>query len=216
MLGTINLEVFIAAGLLLNVTPGADILFIASRSAGQGMKAGIVAALGIGTGCFLHILFAAFGLSILLATSALAFTAVKLAGGAYLVYLGLTTLASLCKKPKTGNKATPADVPPPLPLGRIFRQAILVNVLNPKVALFFMAFLPQFVAPDSDAPALSFLFLGCLFDFNGTLVNILFAMGASKIAGTFRQCETLGKILKSAVGGLFVWLGVRLALAAQR
>lgn len=213
MLGTTNLEVFIAAGLLLNITPGADILFIASRSAAQGIKAGIVAALGIGAGCFIHILFAAFGLSVLLATSALAFTAVKLAGGAYLVYLGIATLLSLGKKPAADN--TPAFLSSQ-PYDKIFRQAILVNALNPKVALFFMAFLPQFVAPDGASPTISFLFLGCLFDLNGTLVNIVFAVGAAKIAGKFRQSGNLARILKSAVGGLFIWLGVRLALTAQR
>lgn len=213
MLGTTNLEVFIAAGLLLNVTPGADILFIASRSAAQGIKAGIVAALGIGAGCFIHILFAAFGLSVLLATSALAFTAVKLAGGAYLVYLGIATLLSLAKKPAADNTPTLLSSQT---YDKIFRQAILVNALNPKVALFFMAFLPQFVAPDGASPTISFLFLGCLFDLNGTLVNIVFAVGAAKIAGKFRQSGSLARMLKSAVGGLFIWLGVRLAMTAQR
>jgi len=212
MLGTTNLEVFVAAGLLLNITPGADILFIASRSAAQGIKAGIVAALGIGAGCFIHILFAAFGLSVLLATSALAFTAVKLAGGAYLVYLGIASLLSLGRKPTLEN--TPRCSPQPY--GIIFRQAILVNALNPKVALFFMAFLPQFVAQGGASPTISFLFLGCLFDFNGTLVNIVFAVGAAKLAGKFRQSANLARMLKSAVGGLFIWLGVRLALTVQR
>ncbi|OGR18637.1 MAG: lysine transporter LysE [Desulfobacterales bacterium GWB2_56_26] len=214
MLGTTNLEVFIAAGLLLNITPGADILFIASRSASQGIRAGIVAALGIGAGCFIHILFAAFGLSVLLATSALAFTAVKLAGGAYLVYLGIATLLSLGKNKTPAVENTPTLSPQPYV--KIFRQAILVNALNPKVALFFMAFLPQFVAPDGASPTISFLFLGCLFDLNGTLVNIVFAVGAAKIAGKFRQSGKLARMLKSAVGGLFIWLGVRLALTAQR
>jgi threonine/homoserine/homoserine lactone efflux protein len=212
MLGTTNLEVFIAAGLLLNITPGADILFIVSRSAAQGMKAGLVAALGIGAGCFIHILFAAFGLSVLLATSALAFTAVKLAGGCYLVYLGAASLLSLARKSPAAAKTMPLT---PLSYGRIFRQAILVNALNPKVALFFMAFLPQFVAHDAASPAISFLFLGCLFDFNGTLVNMLFALGAATIAGKVRQYEGPVRLLKSAVGGLFIWLGLRLALAAQ-
>lgn len=216
MLGTVNLEVFIAAGLLLNITPGADILFIVSRSAAQGMKAGIVAALGIGAGCFLHILFAAFGLSVLLATSAVAFTAVKLAGGAYLVYLGAATLLSLVRKGSGSSPAEPAPPPAPLPPGRIFRQAILVNALNPKVALFFMAFLPQFVAPDAASPTISFLFLGGLFDLNGTLVNIAFAVGAAHLAGRMRRCRTLGRMLGGAAGGLFIWLGVRLALSAER
>lgn len=213
MLGTTNLEVFIAAGLLLNITPGADVLFIASRSASQGIRAGVVAALGIGAGCFVHILFAAFGLSALLATSALAFTVVKLAGGAYLVYLGLATLLSLGR---TKPAVEELLVVSPQPYRKIFRQAVLVNILNPKVALFFMAFLPQFVAADAANHTVSFLFLGGLFDFNGTLVNIAFAVGTAKIAGRFRQSGRLAGILKTAVGGLFIWLGLRLAQTVQR
>lgn len=213
MLGTTNLDVFIAAGLLLNITPGADILFIASRSAAQGTKAGIVAALGIGVGCFVHILFATFGLSVVLATSALSFTVVKLAGAAYLVYLGIATLLSLRNKATTEITTTGFDL---LPFRKIFRQAVLVNILNPKVALFFMAFLPQFVSPDTAGPAISFLFLGCLFDCNGTIINVIFAICSAKIAGKFRQYEAPGRLLKSGVGGLFIWLGVRLALTTQR
>lgn len=212
MLGTTNLEVFIAAGLLLNITPGADILFIASKSAAQGTKAGIIAALGIGAGCLFHILFAAFGLSVVLATSAIAFTVVKLAGAVYLVYLGISTLLSLRKKPAA--EVTAAGIPQPY--CRIFRQAVLVNALNPKVALFFMAFLPQFVSPESARPALSFLFLGFLFNFNGTLVNIFFATCSAKIAAKFKHYKAPGRLLTSGVGGLFIWLGVRLALTTQR
>lgn len=213
MLGTIHLGIFIASGLLLNITPGADILYITSRSAGQGTKAGVIAALGIGTGGLVHTLFAAFGLSVVLATSALAFTMVKLAGAAYLVYLGVTTLLSLRT---AGTGISPVAGITPVPYSRIFRQAILVNTLNPKVALFFMAFLPQFVSPQAAHPALSFLFLGCLFNVNGTVVNILFALCTARIAGRVKQAELPARLLKGGVGGLFIWLGIRLALAAQK
>lgn len=214
MLGTINLGIFIASGLLLNITPGADILYIVSRSAGQGTKAGVIAALGIGAGGLVHILFATFGLSVVLATSALAFTMVKLAGAAYLVYLGVTTLLSLggsrpAEKITTGGTA-------PLPYGRIFRQAILVNVLNPKVALFFMAFLPQFVSPEAAHPAISFLFLGCLFNCNGTIVNVIFAICSAQLAGRIKHTAMPARLLKSGVGSLFIWLGLRLAFTAQK
>lgn len=215
MLDIVNLGVFISAGLLLNITPGADILYIGSRSASQGTKAGVVAALGIGAGCLVHILLAALGLSVVLATSALAFTLVKLGGAAYLAYLGLTMLLSL-RRPATDAKIAATGKPvAPLPYSRIFRQAILVNILNPKVALFFMAFLPQFVAPGAIHPALSFLFLGCLFNFNGTLVNIFIAMFFAKIANRLKHHSRLGGLLKGAVGTLFVGLSVRLALASQ-
>jgi len=213
MFGTINLTIFIISGLLLNITPGADVLYITSRSASQGTRAGIVAALGIGTGGLVHILFATFGLSAILATSAMAFTIVKLVGAGYLVYLGITTLLSLRTKPDNGMGDTTV---PSLANRRIFRQAILVNVLNPKVALFFLAFLPQFVAPHAIHPALAFLFLGCLFNFNGTIVNILFAVSSAQIAGRVKKSGFLPTLLKTGVGALFIWLGVRLAISTQR
>lgn len=211
MLGTVDLGVFVLAGLILNITPGVDMLYIASRSSAQGAKAGVIAALGIGAGCLVHILFAAFGLSVVLATSALAFTIVKFAGAAYLIYLGITTLMSL----RTSAEAATSVVAPLSP-GQIFRQAILINILNPKVALFFMALLPQFVAPQATHPAISFLFLGCLFDFNGTIVNVVFAVFSSRIAARFRQYAVLGRVCKTAVGGLFIGLGVRLVLISQK
>ncbi len=215
MLDTVNLGVFITAGLLLNITPGADILYIGSRSAAQGTKAGIVAALGIGTGCLVHIFLTALGLSVILATSALAFTLVKLGGAGYLVYLGLAMLFSLPSAP--GSRFVAAETPvAPLPYRRIFRQAILVNTLNPKVALFFMAFLPQFVAPDAGRPGLSFFFLGFLFNLNGTIVNILFAMFFAKIAERWKRHGILGRFIKTAIGSLFIGLGVRLALTAEK
>lgn len=210
ILGTVDLGVFVVAGLILNITPGADMLYIASRSAAQGTKAGVIAALGIGAGCLVHILFATLGLSVILASSALAFAVVKYAGAAYLLYLGITTLLSL--RAKEEGKA---EIARPLSSGRIFRQAVLINVLNPKVALFFMALLPQFVSPQAAHPALSFLFLGCLFDFNGTIVNIVFAVFSSKIAGRCRQSSMLGRLGRTAVAGLFIALGLRLALSSQ-
>ena len=211
MLGTVDLGVFVVAGLILNITPGADMLYIASRSAAQGTKAGVIAALGIGAGCLVHILFATLGLSVILASSALAFAVVKYAGAAYLVYLGIATLLSLRAKGEVK-----AGTALPLSSGRIFRQAVLINVLNPKVALFFMALLPQFVSPGAAHPAIAFLFLGCLFNLNGTIVNVLFAIFSAKIAARLKNCTTLGKVLKAAVGSLFIGLGVRLALTVRQ
>ena len=213
MLDTVNLGVFIASGLLLNITPGADVLYITSRSASQGTRAGVIAALGIGGGGMIHILFAAFGLSAILATSAMAFTAVKLVGAGYLVYLGISTLLSL----RTANRPKHEPIScTQAAFGQIFRQAVLVNVLNPKVALFFLAFLPQFVTPGAEHPALAFLFLGLIFNINGTIVNLLFALGSAKIAAGLRQGSRLPVFLKAGVGSLFLWLGVRLAMSSQR
>ena len=209
--GVENLGVFIAAGLLLNITPGADMLFIASRSAAQGSKAGVVAALGIGAGCLVHILAAAFGLSAVLATSALAFTVVKYAGAAYLIYLGIASFRSI----GAGTQVAVGKVAP-LTLAKIFRQAILINALNPKVALFFMALLPQFVSPAASHPSLAFLFLGALFNVNGTIVNVVFALLSSHLAVRFRRCAVLSRLCKTAAAVLFVGLGIRLAMTAQR
>jgi threonine/homoserine/homoserine lactone efflux protein len=145
MLGTQNLTLFIISGLLLNMAPGPDSLLIMSRSAAQGWRAGSAAALGIGAGTFVHILAAALGLSAVLATSSTAFAVVKYVGAAYLLYVGITLLLT---KSKATSEAT--DEPTPLPLlsyRRIFLQGFLTNILNPKVAVFFLAFVPQFISP---------------------------------------------------------------------
>eukprot|EP01137_Pigoraptor_chileana_P011939 Opistho-2@63600 len=155
MFGIHDLTLFITAGLLLNIAPGPDSILIMARSATQGWRAGSAAALGIGAGTCVHVLAAALGLSALLATSAWAFTVVKWVGAAYLVYAGLSMLLAR-SKPDRGADATEAAAPAPLPYGKIFAQGFLTNVLNPKVALFFLAFVPQFIAPDAPDKALAF------------------------------------------------------------
>jgi threonine/homoserine/homoserine lactone efflux protein len=209
LFGATDIGLFILAGLLLNITPGADLLYITNRSAIQGKKAGVIAALGIGAGCIAHVLAAAFGLSIILVSSSFAFTAVKYLGAAYLFYLGIKTLLTLQQKNKAEIKALNV-----LPLTTIFRQAILINILNPKVALFFMALLPQFVSPTAPNPPLTFLFLGLLFNVNGTLVNIVFALFTSLLATKLKSITILPRLLQSLVGSLFIALGVRLAITS--
>lgn len=164
MLGIHDLALFIVSGLLLNMMPGPDSLLIMLRSGSQGWRAGSVAALGIGTGTMVHVLAAALGLSALLSTSAELFTVIKLMGALYLVYLGLSMFWQGAKMPSATNAAVPLPV---LSYGRIFRQGLLTNVLNPKVALFFLAFVPQFIAPDAPQKALAFILLGCIFNLNG-------------------------------------------------
>lgn len=210
MFGVTDLGLFILSGLILNITPGVDLLYIMDRSAVQGKKAGVIAALGIGAGCVVHVLAAALGLSMILVSSSLAFATIKYLGAAYLIYLGITTLLSLNQK-TIRDKSQSSSI---LSYGKIFRQAILVNVLNPKVALFFMALLPQFVSPSAENPTLAFLFLGTLFNMNGTLVNIVFALFTSALAVKLKATGTLSRCLKSLVGALFVTLGVRLALTS--
>lgn len=196
---------FIVAGLILNLTPGPDLLYITSCSAVQGKKAGIIAALGIGVGCLVHVVAAAFGLSVLLLSSSMLFTGVKYLGAAYLFYLGIKMLRSIKKKEAQQSQL------PVLPLVVIFRRAVLINILNPKVALFFLALLPQFVRADALYPAASFLFLGLLFNVNGTLVNSILAVFTSTVSKKIEATELVQGFLKTLAGALFLAFGIRLA-----
>jgi threonine/homoserine/homoserine lactone efflux protein len=209
MLGVQHFWLFVVSGLLLNITPGQDTLYIVTRSVAQGRRAGLWSVLGISTGSVVHTLAAAFGLSAILATSAYAFTVVKFAGAAYLVYLGVKMLL---ERP---SAASPG-VEPALPhesSWAIYRAAVLTNVLNPKVALFFLAFLPQFVAPDAASRVLPFLFLGAVFVFNGTLWCLVLVLGASALSGRLRRNASGARRLRQATGAVFVGLGARLALS---
>src|SRR5450755_1235569 len=162
MFGTHDLWLFVLSGLLLNITPGPDTLYIIGRSSTQGWRAGAVAALGIGAGTLVHICAAALGLSAILAASATAFTAVKFIGAAYLLYVGL----SLIRSAGASQSSPSAVVARPASIRSIFIQGFLTNVLNPKVALFFLAFLPQFVSSAAPSKPAAFLFLGAVFDVN--------------------------------------------------
>ena len=207
MLGTQHLTLFVISGLLLNITPGQDTLYIVGRSVAQGRRAGVLSALGILAGCAIHTVAAAFGLSALLATSAHAFTAVKIAGALYLGYLGLRMLFERAETPGLSSDFSHQSD------WAVFRAGLLTNVLNPKVALFFLAFLPQFVAPDAESRILSFLFLGAVFMFNGTLWCLFLVWCASAMSRRLRQQKTSGTLLKRATGALFVGLGIRLAVS---
>ena len=202
------LALFMAAGLALNLTPGPDMLYVAARAAAEGRAAGIASTLGIATGTLVHIALVAFGLTALLAAVPVAYTAVRLAGAAYLVYLGVRTLL------RPGGLAertlTPAS------RWAVFRQGVVTNVLNPKVALFFLAFLPQFVDPARGGAGLQVLALGLLFDASGTLVLLAVALGASRAAGRLRRSAGAARWLERATGILFVGLGLRLAVASRR
>ncbi len=203
-----ELLLFMGAGLALNLTPGPDMMYVAARAVSQGRRSGIASALGIGAGTLFHISFVAFGLASLLAAVPAAYTAIRLAGAAYLAYLGVQALRS------TGE----ADE---RPLARgggaaAFRQGVITNVLNPKVAMFFLAFLPQFVHPARGDTALQVIALGLLFDTTGTIVNVAVAIGASRIASRLRAARRTRLILDRLCGALFIGLGVRLALTSRR
>src|SRR5262245_13656515 len=183
MIAVHDLWLFAVSSLLLAITPGPDTLYIVGRTTAQGTKAGVVAALGVGAGILIHTAAAAIGISALLAASAAAFLLLKLAGAAYLVYIGLSLLWS-SRHAHIGIAAAPIQ---PASLGAVFRQGLLSNVLNPKVGLFFLAFLPQFVDADASSSASSLLFLGVLFNFIGTLWNAGLACAAAFLTGPLRR-----------------------------
>jgi Putative threonine efflux protein len=207
MFGIHDFGLFLAAGILLNLTPGPDTVYILGRSIAQGREAGIVSALGICLGSIFHTCAAALGLSAILATSALAFGAIKLLGGAYLIFLGIKMFIDRRKQlslPSNFRRRTTAAA---------FRQGVLTNVLNPKVALFFLAFLPQFIEPTSSIKVLAFLMLGFTFVTTGTIWCLILAWFASAFSERLRTNETIAQWLNRTAGALFVFLGLRFATA---
>jgi threonine/homoserine/homoserine lactone efflux protein len=204
-----SLLLFVGAGLVLNVTPGPDLLYILGRSVSQGRAAGVVSALGIGAGCLVHVLGAALGLSALLLALPHAYDLVRWAGAAYLVVLGVRALRS-----KAGALEVKALAP--VSPRRVFLQGALTNVLNPKVALFFLAFLPQFADPSRGPLAPQLLLLGAIFAVNGTLFCVAFALFASRLGAWLRTRFGVTRLLDRITGGLFVALGLRLALLDRR
>ena len=214
MAGTQHLWLFIVSGLLLNITPGPDSLFIMARSATQGWRAGFVACWGIGSGVFVHVFAAALGLSALLATSAAAFTAVKIVGAAYLAWIGIGMLRAKQEAPQAADAAD-AAAPRVLRHGAIFRQGFLTNVLNPKVALFFLAFVPQFIAPDAPSKPLAFIVLGAIFDINGMLWCHGLALFTAFASQRLNVGAAVGRWLNRTLGAVFVALGAKLALASR-
>jgi threonine/homoserine/homoserine lactone efflux protein len=206
MFGTQHLALFVTSGILLNLTPGQDTMYIVGRSISQGRRAGLLSVAGISSGTVVHTLAAAFGLSAILAASAQAYLAVKLAGAAYLVYLGVRMILD------RSSTLTPGRFDSE-PAWTIFRAGFVTNLLNPKVALFFMAFLPQFVDPAASSKTLAFLFLGAVFIFNGTLWCLVLAFGASAMSRRLREAPSTIVLIRRATGALFVGLGVRLAVS---
>lgn len=209
MFGTDHLALFVISGLLLNITPGQDTFYILGRTIAQGRRAGAFAVLGIVTGCAIHTLAAGFGLSAILATSARAYGVVKLAGAAYLIYLGLRMIIERA----AGSEATAQTDTSQASMGAIFRGGVVSNVLNPKTALFFLAFLPQFVSPAAESRVLTFLFLGGVFIFNGTLWCLFLVWTASTLRRQFGGDQVTNGLVKRATGALFVGLGLRLGLS---
>ena len=207
MFGIHDFGLFLAAGILLNLTPGPDTVYILGRSVAQGREAGVASALGICVGSIFHTCAAALGLSAILATSAFAFGAIKMLGGAYLVFLGIKILLDRRKHLSLPSNFRRQSI------AAAFRQGVLTNILNPKVALFFLAFLPQFIDPASNTKVLAFVMLGLTFVTTGTIWCLVLAWFASAFSERLRTNETIGQWLNRTAGALFIFLGLRLATA---
>lgn len=214
--GIDHLGLFIAAGLLLNLTPGPDVLYIVRSGMRGGHRAGITAALGIGAGCCVHIVAAAVGLGALIAASATTFMVLKWLGAAYLLYMGLGMM--FARSGGTGalaglaaHRLAQTDIV--VPLRQVFGKGFWTNALNPKVALFFLAFVPQFIAHDASHKTATFLLLGLIFNVNALPVNLAWGLGAAWLANRLQGLRGSLAWLDRSVGALFVYFGVRLATA---
>lgn len=210
MFGITNFTAFVLAGILLNLTPGADTMYILGRSMAQGRKAGMYSALGISTGSLVHTLLAAFGLSIVIAQSQFAFDIIKYAGALYLGYLGIKMLLT---NPETQVKLEESK---PQSYRNLYVSGILTNVLNPKVALFFLAFLPQFVQANQATNPLPFLLLGFTFILTGTLWCFILAFFSSLLAEKIKQKPSIKVWFNRITGGVFIALGIKLALQSKK
>ena len=206
--GVENFLVFLTTGILLNLYPGPDSLYIIGRSISQGRLAGVFAVLGIVTGAFIHTMIGAVGLSAILLTSARAFMVVKYAGAVYLIYQAVLML-----KDSFADRSNHRVEIPGRSLSRIYKQGAITNILNPKVALFFMALIPQFISPMSPNKALSFIILGLVFITTGTIWCLILALMASYFSQKFRKNSRIAKWMLRANAGLFTYLGIRLATA---
>jgi threonine/homoserine/homoserine lactone efflux protein len=209
MTDTTALAVFMIAALTLNVTPGPNMLYVTTRSLGQGRKAGVVSAIGIGVGNLVHTLAAALGLSALLMSSAIAYSVVKYVGAAYLIYLGVRMIL---RNEHNSSLTTLSDAS----LRRIFSQAIATSVLNPKVALFFIAFLPQFANPSQGSVALQIAVLGALFSTTGTIVNTTVALLSGSFGDWLQTRPRFSQFQQWFTGSVFVALGTSIALPERK
>ena len=199
---------FMAGALALNVTPGPDMTFVLAQSASRGPRAGVAAAFGIGAGTFFHMTLAAFGLAALFKLYPVAYDVVRYAGAAYLVWIAIGLIRRpphLAASASEGTSVRDA-----------FRQGIVTNILNPKVAIFFIAFLPQFVTKDAGPAWMQILILGICFDIGGTLVNCAVAFGSGKLAARLRGNPLIGKVLGWISASVMLGLAVRLAVTDRR
>ena len=216
-MGVEHLGLFVLAGWLLNLTPGPDVLYIVSQGMKRGARAGVMAALGITAGVFVHIAAAALGVSALVAASSTAFQLLAWLGAAYLVYVGGSMLG-LGRRSKNATDSVAEKSMDTKAEGQNGDWNILVrgfwtNALNPKVALFFLAFLPQFISPAADNKALSFLLLGLLFNLNSLPVNLGYALLSAWASRRLALVQAGMRQLERLAGVLFIGFGLKLAFS---
>jgi len=204
-----NLALFFAGSWMLILTPGPDMIYVITRGISQGRKAGMISAVGVTLGILVHTVFAAFGLAIILRTSALAFLAVKFAGAGYLIFLGVKTL--LDKSDFKLSRDTPKDG-----FRKIFVQGVLSNVLNPKIALFFLAFLPQFVSSGRGSASIQMVYLGLAFALFGLVFLVFLGYFSGGIGLWLSQKQTFTEKIRWFTGSVLIALGIRLAFMERR
>jgi RhtB (resistance to homoserine/threonine) family protein len=211
MTGIIHFETFVLTGVLLNLTPGNDTIFILSKSIAQGRKAGIMSVLGIATGSLVHTTLAALGLSVIIAKSVLLFTIIKYAGAAYLLYMGYKMITDKSKLDTVITATTQK-----INLIKIYRDAVLTNVLNPKVAMFFIAFLPQFIDPHYQNSIIPFMLLGITFTITGTTWCLILANFSSYLFSKLRGNQKFSSYLNKVCGAVLIALGIKIALTSKK
>ncbi len=210
MFDTQNLYLFFIASLLLNLTPGNDMIFVASRSISQGTKAGIFSALGVFVGCLVHIIAALLGLSFIITESAFLFGIIKFAGAGYLIYLGIKALTS-----HSGFDRS-FETLPSINKWKLLKQGMITNALNPKVAIFFLSFLPQFIDPSSPLFKIQLLTLGFWFDLQGCLILIVVAFILGKTKHIIKKNRKFLNIQEKFTGIILIMLGIKLALTSKK
>lgn len=208
MIGIVHYEVFLVAAIILNITPGSDTIYVLSRSISQGRMTGIYSVLGTSAGCVIHTVLAALGLSVILSQSTLAFMMIKIAGAVYLGYLGVTMIL-------TKNNVVASQTQELMSKTDTFWQGLITDVLNPKVALFFLSFLPQFIDPQNQYGIIPFLILGITFVVTGAMWLLFLVYFSSKITEFLRKKSSVNKLMNKVCGGIFLFLGMKL-LAADK
>lgn len=209
MSGIHHFETFLLSGIMLNITPGSDTIFILTRSIAQGRSAGIASALGIGTGNLVHTLLAAFGLSYVIATLPILFSIIQYAGAGYLIFLGITMLRTKVTSSADLNTEKQQS------LAKIYRDGVVTNVLNPKVALFFLAFLPQFITAESADNFVPFILLGFTFTTTGTIWCLVLALFASSLFASLKRHPAWNQNLNRFCGMVMIALGIKLATVSK-